>query len=667
VKHAEPTIPLPVVAWTVAAMLVAAGPHLLAMPTWLAGMIVAAAAWRLAAAHRGWRAPPRWVRVVLTLGAVGLVVFALGALWGRRTAATLLCVMLAAKMFELFRIRDLRMVASVCFFLIATHFLFNERLVYLLYLAAGTTVAAIALIQIQRHEDNVLLGLKPAGTDHLGLLRQGAIMIMAALPVAITLFVLFPRLAQPLWGLPDHVMDGRTGLSDSMSPGSIANLFLDDSPAFRAEFDGEPPPPPERYWRGPVLWHFDGETWRISRFAASQPAVPVPPGEVSIRYEIQLEPHEQRWLFVLDHPVEAPDDARISLDYQVINRRPVTALTRYEVASNPDFVDMPDLQPSLRRQALSLPADRNPRTMERAAELREAYPDDRDLIRAVLRWFNEEEFFYSLETTPTGRHGTDEFLFDLRVGYCEHYASAFAVLMRAAGVPTRVVTGYQGGFWQSNARYLLVRQSDAHAWTEVWLEGNGWTRVDPTAAVAPERIDQGSLNAIGQSRHLLDTDWLRTLRNRYDRVQHLWNRWILGFDAERQQRLLQRLGMPDAHPTAIGMIMTAVLAAVVMIIALVLIRQPVRHRDPVMRAWQSLERRLKRAGVGRRPGETPLELLERAGRELPGHGDELRQLAAWFGPARYGPTSEAHRQAFIEQANRFKVTASGEPRAATGV
>ncbi len=666
-KQSEQDIPLHTVGWTVAAMLVAALPHLAEMPLGLAGLVVAAAAWRLAAAHSGWQPPPRWLRLMLTVGAVALVVFTLGALWGRRTAATLLCVMLAAKMFEMFRLRDLRMVASVCFFLIATHFLFNERLFYLVYLAAGAMVAVTALIQIQRYEDSVLSGTTVRVPDHRRLIRQGALMVAAALPVALTLFVLFPRLAQPLWGLPEQVMDGRTGLSDSMSPGSIANLFLDDSPAFRAEFEDQPPPPQERYWRGPVLWHFDGSTWRQSQFASRQPAIPVEAASDSIRYSIQLEPHEQRWLFVLDYPVNAPPESHISLDYQLINRRPVTSLTQYEMVSTPDFLDMPGLHENLRRQALALPSERNPRTLERARELRERYPDDRDLVGAVLRWFNEEEFFYSLETTPTGRHGADEFLFDLRVGYCEHYASAFAILMRAAGVPTRVVTGYQGGDWQPNGRYLLIRQSDAHAWTEVWLEESGWTRVDPTSAVAPDRIDQGSRGAIGQSRHLLDTDWLRNLRNRYDRFQHLWNRWILGFDAERQRRLLERLGMPDTRPGAIAAVMVVALAGVIATVMLVLLGRSWRQTDPLLRAWLRLQRRLQKAGIRRASGETPLELLERAADALPDHTVELQELAELYGHARYGPQPASQVQRFIERSKAFKPGHTGEPARLTGV
>ena len=643
-------------------MLVAALPHLAAMPLWLGAIILTVAGWRLAAARYGWQAPPGWLRIILTLALVGLVLFAFGAFWGRRTAAILLCVMLAAKMLELFRIRDLRMVASVCFFLIATQFLFNERLFYLVYLAAGAVVAVIALLQIQRYEDDMRCNRPVRGPAHRSLMRQGAMMVLAALPVALVLFMLFPRLAQPLWGIPEQVMDGRTGLSDSMSPGSIANLFLDDSPAFRAEFDDNPPDPQDRYWRGPVMWHFDGNTWRPSQFTSRQPAVPPGDGDLTLQYRIQLEPHEQRWLFALDYPVEAPHDARIAMDYQVISQRPVTTLTQYEMTSNPDFVDMPELPHSLHRQALALPDGRNPRTLELAGELRDQYPDDSELIVEVLRWFNEEEFFYSLETTPTGRHGADEFLFDLRVGYCEHYASAFAILMRAAGIPTRVVTGYQGGFWQPNGRYLLIRQSDAHAWTEVWLEDRGWTRVDPTAAVSPDRIAEGSRSAISESRYLLDTDWLITMRNRFDRYQHLWNRWILGFDADRQQRMLKRLGMSEASPTAIGIMMVLALAIVISIITAVLLGKPWRHRDPVVRAWLRLERQLERAGLKRLPGETPLELLARASRSVSDAASAINELARLYGPARYGPDADFHRQAFVERAHAFQLNSATELR-----
>ena len=642
--------PFNAVAWTIAAFLLAALPHLAAMPPWLAAGIVATCGWRLAAAWHQWRAPPAWARIALTLLALALIVVAFGGLWGRRTATALLCVMLAAKMMEMFSMRDLRLVASVSFFLIATQFLFSERLLYLGYLVAGCLVATIALTRIQAiHSQAKQTGV----ASELAAVRSAAGLLLMAAPIALVLFVLFPRLAQPLWGLPDQIMDGRTGLSDDMSPGSISNLFLDDSPAFRVEFEGDPPPPDQRYWRGPVLWNFDGTTWSRPFFGDTPSRQFVPEGEQAWSYRVQLEPHERRWLFVLDYPVRGPEQALITIDHQMLNRHPITTLTQYEVVSNPDFIDMPELSSGARAVALRLPEGRNPRTLALAAELRERHADDLDLINAVLRWFREDEFFYTLRASPLGRHGADEFLFDLRAGYCEYYASAFAILLRAAGIPTRVVTGYQGGFWQSGSQYLLVRQSDAHAWTEVWLEGRGWTRVDPTAAVSPARIEQSPRSIIDSPRHLLDLDWIQNLRNQYDRVQHLWNRWILGFDHRRQQQFLQRLGLPDLSAERIALLMLAVLGLIMAPIAYALLSQPrLRPGSEVERAWLALLRRLRRQGLDKRAAETPLEFADRICANLSGNGQHFIELTLMYCRIHYGSRQE-DSASFIAQARTF--------------
>lgn len=628
-----PLPPFNAVAWTLAAFLAAAAPHLMAMPAWLGLAVLLVCAWRLAAAHYRWRPPPAVLRLSLAGIGIALVVVAFGGLWGRRAATALLCIMLAAKLLEMFTMRDLRLVASVCFFLIATQFLFNERLIYLGYLLLGSLLATVALYRIQD------MHARPAGTDlsaDLASARSGAMLLLMAVPVALTLFVLFPRLAQPLWGLPDQVMDGRTGLSDEMSPGSISSLFMDDSPAFRVEFDGPPPPPEQRYWRGPVLWDFDGRTWSRPFFGDMPRQILVPEGPNPMRYRVQLEPHERRWLFVLDVPVSGPDTATVTVDHQMLHRHPVTSLMQYTVVSNPDFVDMPSLPDNLRALATRLPPDRNPRTLALGAELRQRYADDRQLIQSVLNWLREENFYYSLRPSLLGRHGMDEFLFDLRTGFCEHYASAFAVLMRAAGIPSRVVTGYQGGFWH-NAGYLLVRQSDAHAWNEVWLEDSGWTRVDPTAAVAPARIEQGARQAISAPRHVLDRDWIKSLRNRYDRIQHLWNRWVLGFDHARQQRLLDRLGLPDMSVERIALLMMAALTLVSGILAWLLLR-PARAaaRNQVDRAWQGMLRRLRRRGLVKQVQETPLEFAARVRLALPDTGPEFQRLAEMYCRLHYG-------------------------------
>lgn len=650
-------LPFGPVAWTIAAFLVAAMPHLLAMPATLGGVVVLVCIWRLLAARHRWRPPPGWLRLLLTVGAIALLAISYGGLWGRRAATGLLCLMLAAKMLELYRLRDLRMVASVSLFLIATQFLFNERLVFIAYLFGGILVVICALIRVQQLE----LGRKKAPAGDRRVVLDGAFMLLAALPVALILFVIFPRLTEPLWGLPDEVMDGKTGLSDSMSPGSIADLYIDDTAAFRAEFDGTPPPPERRYWRGPVLWRFDGDTWERSFLPSRSPAAEVPPSAEDYRYTVQLEPHERHWLFALDYPVTTPDQARISLDFQITRRSPVTTLTEYRMRSNPAFTDTPVLSKTLTQLALSLPANRNPRTLKMARSLRERFESDRALIEHVLDWLREEPFFYSLETAPLGRHGVDEFLFDLRVGYCEYYASAFAVLMRAAGIPARIVTGYQGGYWQEGGEYLLVRNSDAHAWVEVWLEGSGWTRVDPTAAVSPARIQSGARSVSGGD----GLDWVLTLRNRYDRLQHLWNSWVLGFDADRQQRMMRLVGLPGLDRIGKALLMAGILGLAVLLVAWAWLWRPAGSRDPVERAWLKLTRRMRRSGRGPGIGETPLAWAERVGPRL-AEGERLRAVVECYCLIRYGSRDEESlRQRFIRDSRKVSARPVEPQRAAS--
>ncbi|MEX0914618.1 MAG: DUF3488 and transglutaminase-like domain-containing protein, partial [Wenzhouxiangellaceae bacterium] len=419
----------------------------------------------------------------------------------------------------------------------------------------------------------------------------------------------------------------------------IANLYADDSPAFRVQFDGPPPPRSALYWRGPVLWRFDGRTWRRN-FYSNRPPERVPrPGPGAFAYSVQLEPSERRWLFALDYPVRPPQDTRLSADFELIRRTPVTTLMSYNIISQPNFRDSVELLRTMRNIALQLPDGGNPRTHEHARKLRAQHPDDdRALIDAVLAWFNQDEFFYSLETAPLGRHGADEFLFDLKIGYCEYYASAFVVLMRAAGIPARIVTGYQGGYWQQSDDYLLVRQSDAHAWAEVWLEGRGWTRVDPTAAVSPARIREGARSALSDSRGWLNAEWLYQLRNQYDRLQNVWNRWVLGFDAQRQRNFLAGLGLDDLPPGARAALLTTLAALVLVPLALLLhaAARTRRRPDRLDRLWNRLRARLRRAGIHPLPGETALELAERSASSL-ANGHELITLAAKYSKLKYGP------------------------------
>lgn len=628
---------------TIAAFVVALLPHLGNMPPGLILLVFVAAAWRALAAVRGWGPPGLLLRVVMTFGGLGLVVLEFGTFWGRRAATVLLCVMLAAKLTEMFRLRDARLVASLCFFLIATRFLFSQELPLLIYLLVGCWIAFTALVQLQRDEDAPAAPAQsgvPRNLTLRPLLLGGAALVAVALPFALVLFMLFPRLGSPLWGVPDNALDGRTGISEEMSPGSIVSLFIDDSPAFRVEFDDAVPPPDERYWRGPVLWRLDGQTWKRVYFS-NRPATDIPaPDDAPYRYTVLQEPTERRWLFALDYPAMWPADAQLSVDYELVRDEPLTSVIRYRIASQPDFIDTPRLMEVYRRIALELPEGSNPRTREFARTLREQHADDRELVDAVLAWFSREPFFYSLEAPPLGRNGADEFLFDLRVGYCEYYASAFAILMRAAGIPTRIVTGYQGGYWQDGADYLLVRQSDAHAWNEIWLEGQGWVRVDPTAAVSPERIMDGARTALPAARGWFGSEWVFQLRNRFDRVQHLWNRWVLGFNAERQQRMLDRFGLDDLPPGLYAVLML-VAAGLVLLPLIRLLQRELRNSvvsGPLARAWARMLKRLARAGLAAADSMTPLELAREIGPRL-ANGGEFQALAQAYSDLRYGPST----------------------------
>ncbi len=652
------------VSLTVLAYLVAAGPHLMAMPRWLALCILVISAWRVVTAWQRWR-PPHWlIRTLVTFSALGAVLASYGTLWGRRAATALLCVMVAVKLMEMFRTRDARQIAALGFFLVAAQFLFSQQIALLPYLLIACGLATAAMLSVQadddrrRHPDVVARQnepLKSGGSDWSRHLKSGLVLLGLSIPFALVLFAVFPRLASPLWGIPENALDGRTGLSDEMSPGAIASLYADDSPAFRVEFEGQRPEQSDLYWRGPVLWHFNGTTW--SRLISAHTETPRRPtgNNPPLQYSVQLEPNERRWLFTLDYPVEWSEEARLTRDYQLVRERPVTRLISYSVSSEPDFIDEPQLDPTLRRAALRLPEGQNPRTLELAADYRQEYADDRELINAVLRWFNEDAFFYSLETLPLGLNGADEFLFDLKTGYCEYYASAFAILMRAAGIPARIVTGYQGGFWQQSSEYLLVRQSDAHAWVEVWLQGRGWTRIDPTAAVSPTRILENARRALNDTPGWMGGRWAQNLRNQFDRVQHYWNQWVLGFNAARQNELFSRLGLDrlSGPLLAVVIVLLALLTVVPLAFLLRGLGQTRRVLTPDQRAWKRMIQKLKPFKLQPRRAETPLEFAERAAVKL-NNGQRLINAARVYNQLRYAHSdniSESLR-ASLQQASR---------------
>lgn len=625
--------------WVIATLCVAMLPQVVKMPLSVTAMALLPLLWRIAAELRGWKPLPAPARHALTALALLVLFFSYGDLAGRRSAVSLLTLMLALKLIEGYRIRDARLVVSFSLFLCATQFLFAQGIGMPLYGAVTVIVALVALTRLQRDEAWAHdAGQAPAVRSSLfSELGFGFKLLAVAVPVGLAFFLLFPRLASPLWGIPDTTLDSKTGLSDSMSPGSIQQLFMDDSPAFRATFDGAAPPAVGLYWRGPVFWHFDGKTWKGGFYGSNLSSPAQPPLEgAPWSYTVQLEPNERNWLFALDYPATVPADTRLSLDFQLIRRDPVIQLLKYAMVSNPDFADSPELPVTLRAQALELPEGSNPETRRLMETWRGETPDDAALVQRVLNHFNQQPFRYSLDAPLLGRDAVDDFLFETRTGFCEHYASAFAVMMRMAGIPARIVTGYMGGWYNALGDYYLVRQSDAHAWAEVWQPGRGWVRVDPTAAVSPLRVERGSLGALSAPRHLIDYPWLRQVRNSVDIVQQRWNDWVIEYGARQQSRLFAPLGFDQASPAVLvaSLFLAIALFGAILVPIVLRIRGPGRS-DPVWKAWHRFLRRLERAGFAPQPSHGPIELAGAAAAVLPASAAAIHRIANLYTRCRY--------------------------------
>lgn len=616
--------------WTLGAGALALSPLLLQLPgttalaTIVVGLIVAFVSRR--------RALPVVVRLMLAAALLGIALVSYGFSIGRDTACALLAVMLAIKPSELTTLRDARSLLGFSLFAPFATFLLDQGPVSLVLGLLAALVTLVAL-QVIARQDAHLAAAVPLRTR----VRAVGRLVAIGLPLALTAFWLFPRLPTPLWGIPDRAM-GRPGLSDSMSPGQWLDLMTDDEPALRATFAGAPPAPDQLYWRGPVMWDYDGRTWTQRQWMRGLPPPEVSAGTPAWDYMIELEPTDRRQLVALDLVATAPDGARLAFDHGLWSDRPLSSLTRWHLQSARPRTVEPELRPLLRDMALALPEGFNPRTVALARKWRaEAGTDDDAIVRRALAWI-QRDFGYTLETPLPGRHAVDQFLFDQQAGFCEHFSSSFVVLMRAAGIPARVVTGYLGGNRNPMGGYLLVRRSDAHAWAEVWLPRRGWVRVDPTAAVAPERIydtlaDRASAGLDGRRSFgpTLDMgDWLR--RN--------WNDLVLGFDASRQARMLRPFGFDHTDATTL-VALFALVACGALGWMVWLTTRTEREPDAVLRAWRRLEKRYARLGLARGRHEPPKAWLARVAAARPDLADALGALVARFSDWRYAHAAGA--------------------------
>ena len=646
--HARQPLQLRHVLWVLAGLALVAAPHAERLPWWLVGLVVTLAAWRLYLGYARLALPGRWLLIFVVLGATAGVYFNYRTIFGRDAGIALLVVMLALKLLETRVLRDAMLLAFLSYFLVITNFLYSQTIPTALYMLACVWVITATMIGLH-HTRN-----EPPFRVHL---RTAGVFLAQCTPLMLVLFLLFPRVSGPLWGLPQDSLTAASGLSDTMTPGSISNLILSDAVAFRVKFEASLPAPKHLYWRGPVMWDFDGRTWTAPRALYGTPEMTTNSPPVS--YELTLEPHGKRWLFALDLPGLVPPRSLASADYQLYALEPVNNRLRYQMVSFLEFTyGISESRMALRR-ALALPEGLNPRSIEFARSLRAKHADDRELVREVLALFRNERFFYTLSPPLLGENPVDEFLFQTRSGFCEHYSSAFAVLMRAAGIPTRIVTGYLGGEVNQFGNYLIVRQADAHAWTEVWFRDQGWVRVDPTAAVSPMRVESGISAAVPSSELLPfvrgDFEALRRLRLTWDLMANTWNQWVLGYTPERQRLLLSRVGIDDAAWYALAVAMVGASFLVVLVLLAFLLRSiRARVRDPVKIAYVRFCEKLGRGGLPRHPAEGPVDYARRLAHARPELEPAVAAITRLYVALRYGTeTSATALREFEQRVSRF--------------
>ena len=631
---------LAVIAWVLL-------PQAAHLPWWCSALAVAMLAWR------GWLActlaplPGRWVLLAALVLTVGATLATHRTLLGRDAGVTLIVVLLALKTLELRARRDAFVVFFLGFFTMLTSFFYSQSLLTAAAMLLGLLGLLTALVNSHM----------PAGRPSLWQsARMAGRMTLLGAPIMVLLFVLFPRLA-PLWGTPGDALSGRSGLSARMQVGNIASLALDEGVALRVRFEnGQVPPQGALYFRGPVLATFDGREWvplQATFPPALQARAELQVAGVPLDYEITLEPHSRPWLLTLDATAAAPVlpgelRARMSEELQWRVDAPVTDLLRYRARAHTDFRHGPQRMVASLQDYTALPRGFNPRTLQWAMELRREFGNDSAaLVGRVLEQLRTGGYVYTLEPGVFGQHTADEFWFDRKQGFCEHMASSFAVLMRAAGIPARIVTGYQGG--ERNLTlgdYWVVRQSDAHAWTEVWLTGQGWVRVDPTAAVAPGRT--GSLQRLLAPRGAIATvvgnvvspTFVQSGRAVWEAVNNAWNQKILNYTQSRQLNLLRALGFESPSWEDLGLLLLGALV-LASLGGAAWTRWERRRSDPWQRLLAQVRQRLQRQGLALGAAVTPREMAARLAQRHDPRDNRVQALQAWL--ARYEQLRYARR------------------------
>jgi len=653
------SIPRRPLLWLAAALLFTLPPMFSSLVSWVPCVFLLALAMKFWMEPRGYRLRFTTLKLMLAAAALLVIVASYRSLKGIEPSISLLVVLIALKVLEAHTAREFQVMVLMGWVLCLCGFFLAQDLVNALSILTAFALLLVALIQFYRGS--------PPGTFWLPLGTTCKILIQAA-PLVVLLFVLFPRINTGFRFDFRAVGPLGTGFSDRLSPGSIAALANSSDIAFRAEFpDSTGTPPGSMYWRGEVMWHCDGMEWRAPYVpvSISRSARQLPVGN-PIRQRITFAPHGARWMFALDRPFEVPPGAILARGNYLWSVQTIRKARRYEVVSALGAFGR-ELTPGERREALEVPPSISPAVRDLAQSWTTQNSNPRAVVSAAVQFFGTQDFRYSLTPGEYRKNDLEAFLFHRRVGFCEHYAASFATLMRLAGIPARVVVGYLGGEYNDLGHFFLVRQADAHAWCEVWLPESGWTRVDPTTAVAPGRANL-DLNSFLESRidsrqmgarqsafvtRLARSALFTDIRFAWETLSYEWDTRVLAFDADVQDVMLDSIGL--VNHGSILIIEILIVAIALQIIYFGWMQLQTRSRaDRVKALYEYFCQKAARLGVRRDPSEGPSDFSWRAALLLPNESERIRQISNIYIALRYAPEPDgAALDTFAKEVRAF--------------
>lgn len=622
-------------------------PHGKNLPPLLFGFFLMTVLWYALGIWRSRYLPKRWILFLLTLLGIGLLFSQLRGVFGRDAGTALIVVALGLKMLEIRSKRDVILITYLAFIVATSVFLFEQSILMAGYILLVSVLLLTTLIFLHAKQAPTPLAFKTA-----------SMIILQALPLAVVVFVFFPRLEAPRWMWLKDENKALSGLTNTLEPGSIGELSLSDALVFRVRFADKIPPPQQRYWRGPVYSKTDGISWSAAK-NDHQPSETVQLSGESYSYTILMEPQKESWVFALEMAESFDNTLRKNAFQQLLTSKPPDERAEYRITSRPVF-NTGALSASERQTNLQLPANASVRQRALIEQLQGFAGHPEQFIRNLLQYFRTEQFYYTLTPPLMLQDPIDTFLFETRSGFCSHYATAFVYLLRIAGIPARVVGGYQGGEFNKVGGFLEVKQADAHAWAEAWLEHKGWVRFDPTAAIAPERIERGinvdlqiasgAVNfgtIVGQSDAL---NWLKRSRQLWQSLDYNWQRWVINYNTSNQNQFLQSLGITDVVSLAHWLLGSVVL--ITLPLSWWLLKSKGPTVDKTLRLYQGFCAKLARVGIQIGKGEGAKDFAERAGKLRPDLARQIDDITRIFMRMRY--EAQAHESDFqtLKQAIR---------------